>query len=340
MAKIAIRADGGKSIGMGHVIRTLVLAKELRKCNDVIYICRDNKNKYEAGINKIISEGFKVYKINESNLMNNIIELQMDIKADLIITDSYDVDEYYFDKIKEGFKYSGYIDDVNICRLNVDFILNQNINAKDIEYNTKPNNNVKLFLGPKFCLLRDEFRKEQDKTIKEKVNDVLITVGGMDKDFNTIKILELIKKRNINLHVVIGGAFEEELIKKIENISKEFYNIKLYKNANMSELMSKCDMAISASGSTLYELCAMQVPTIGIVVADNQRDICKTLNNMEVIIGTDDIIYKDLEKLDNIIREVMANKELRGKLVNNQKSLVNVSGVELVSKKISEIAHF
>lgn len=340
MAKIAMRSDGGKNIGMGHIMRTLVLAKELRKYNDVIYICRDNKNKYEAGINKIISEGFKVYKINENNLIDNIIELQRDIKVDLIITDSYDVDEVYFDKIKEVFKYSGYIDDVNICRLNVDFILNQNINAKDIEYNTKPNNNAELFLGPKFCLLRDEFRKEQDKIIKEKVNDVLITVGGMDKDFNTIKILELIKKNNINIHVVIGGAFEEELIKKIENISKEFSSIKLYKNANMSELMSKCDMAISASGSTLYELCAMQVPTIGIVVADNQRDICKTLNNMEVIIGTDDIIYKDLNKLANIIREVITNKELRGKLVNNQKLLVNVSGVELVAKKISEIAHF
>lgn len=337
MAKIAIRADGGKSIGMGHIIRTLVLAKELRKDNDVVYICRANGEKYEAGIKKIISEDFKVYRINENNLIDNIIELQRCIKADLIITDSYDVDEDYFDQIKEVFKYSGYIDDINICRLNVDFILNQNINAKDIEYNTKPNNNVKLFLGPKFCLLREEFRKEQYKVIREQVNDILITVGGMDKDFNTIKILELVKGYNKNIHIVIGGAFEEKLIKKLEYISEEFSNVKLYLNANMSELMSKCDMAISASGSTLYELCARRVPTIGIVVADNQRKICNVLNKMGVIIGTDDLIYNDSVKLGNIIRKVIYSRELRLKLSNNQKSLINVRGVELISKKINKI---
>ena len=38
--KIAIRADGGSKIGMGHIMRTLVLAKELAKTNDVFYICR------------------------------------------------------------------------------------------------------------------------------------------------------------------------------------------------------------------------------------------------------------------------------------------------------------
>ncbi len=37
--KIAIRAEGGFQIGMGHIMRTLALAKELAKANEVfIYV--------------------------------------------------------------------------------------------------------------------------------------------------------------------------------------------------------------------------------------------------------------------------------------------------------------
>lgn len=39
----------------------------------------------------------------------------------------------------------------------------------------------------------------------------------------------------------------------------------------MSELMQQCDMAVSAAGSTLYELCACGMPTITYVLADNQK---------------------------------------------------------------------
>ena len=87
--KIAIRADGGSQIGMGHIMRTLVLAKELAKINEVFYICRiDQKDtckntnwdfrienisdKYKKGIEKIISEGFNVCFVRENYLVDDI----------------------------------------------------------------------------------------------------------------------------------------------------------------------------------------------------------------------------------------------------------------------------
>lgn len=101
--KIAIRADGGSKIGMGHIMRTLVLAKELAKTNDVFYICRVDvpiSNIYTSGINKIKKEGFSVITINE----NNILEELNKIEANMLITDSYDVDENYFNETKKCLK--------------------------------------------------------------------------------------------------------------------------------------------------------------------------------------------------------------------------------------------
>ena len=92
--RIAIRADGGASIGMGHIMRTLVLAKEFAKNNEVFYVCRvqgdislplskiENSkdetlynrisDKYITGIEKVIGEGFKVLFIREENLLEDL----------------------------------------------------------------------------------------------------------------------------------------------------------------------------------------------------------------------------------------------------------------------------
>ena len=332
MHKVVIRADGGKEIGLGHVMRTLVLAKELRKCLEVHYVCKDNEILYGDGIKKVKDEGFNVIKINENNLISDIKKVQTEIEADLLITDSYDVDENYFDEMKKIFKVSGYIDDINVCKLNVDFIINQNINATSIKYNT--NKETRLLLGTKYCLLREEFRKKVDKKVNEKVETILVTVGGSDKDYNTLKLLNILKKYDFNIHVVIGNAFEDKLIKELYDRYGGKSNIKLYRDANMANLMKLSDLAISSSGSTLYELCAMQVPTIGIVVADNQKDICKTFNKLRVIIGTDDLIYKDLNRFSEILEKIVENNCVRASLSVNQKELVNQNGVKLIVKNI------
>ncbi|WP_252248101.1 hypothetical protein [Clostridium sp. ZBS20] len=68
-------------------------------------------DKYKLGIEKVKLEGFKVVELYENNLKNEV----KDIKADCIITDSYDVDEEYFNFLKEKFKISRCLDDENIC---------------------------------------------------------------------------------------------------------------------------------------------------------------------------------------------------------------------------------
>ena len=74
----------------------------------------------------------------------------------------------------------------------------------------------------------------------------------------------------LNYHVICGNfnAHEKELEKK----ANKFVNINLYKNvSNMAEIMKKCDLAISAAGSTLYELASLSIPSIVFSFADNQK---------------------------------------------------------------------
>lgn len=356
--KIFIRADGGNTIGLGHVMRMLVLAKELNKNNKVIFLCRslsiknnkvqsefyDNNSdlesdKFKAGIEKIKDSGFEVILICEERVIEDIINLQNKYNADAIITDSYDVDELYFNKLKPHFKLSGYVDDVNKCKMNVDFIINQNINADDMNYIANVNNNTKLFLGTKYCMLRDEFRENfKKKEIKEKCEELLLTLGGMDNDFNTLKILKEILNCNINIHVAIGSAFNDKIIKELYDLSKTHYNVKIYENANMSSLMKKCDVAISACGSTLYELCAMNVPTIGIIIADNQENVALRMKKELLLLEVYWIRKIKKSNICNVLKQLINDKKMRMDSVDRQGKFVNIDGSKALVNEISRLA--
>lgn len=356
--KIFIRADGGQCIGLGHIMRMLVLAKELNKDNKVIFICKSSNlqnalktininnyssveiknDKFRAGIEKVIENEFEVLLIREKCMIEDILKLQSEYKADLIITDSYDVNEEYFNKLRPFFKINGYMDDVNKCKMNVDFIINQNINAEDINYQPNINKDTKLFLGTKYCLLRHEFReKYEKKQVKERAEELLLTLGGMDKNHNTIKILKEISESNINIHVIAGSAFDEKLLYDINELSKKFDNIKVYKNANMSAVMKKCDIAISACGSTLYELCAMKVPAIGIIIADNQQLVAKKMKENSLIM--EEYYINELKKDDLrlSLNRLINDKKLRNDIIQNQCNIINVDGVKNLIYEINKL---
>ncbi|WP_394903128.1 UDP-2,4-diacetamido-2,4,6-trideoxy-beta-L-altropyranose hydrolase [Clostridium butyricum] len=337
--KIFIRVDGGKSIGIGHVMRMIVLAKELEKTNIVIFICKkDNSEKFDEGIKIIKENNLAVEYISEVNYFNNIIYLQEKYKADCIITDSYDVDSEYFNRLKQHFKLTGYMDDVNKCYMNVDFIINQNINAFDIDYSTTTDKNTKLLLGTKYCLIRDEFiNAYKEKKQKEQVEDILLTLGGMDDEKNTLKLLKVLEKVKKNIHVVIGKAYSNELIEEMEISYKENSNIIFYKNANMAKLMCKCDMAISGCGTTTYELCAMKVPCIGIIIADNQRDVARKMIENKMLFEAFNINNFDEKKFESSIYKLMNGNKYRSIIMEKHKEKIDILGKYKLVNEINEI---
>lgn len=319
--KIGIRADGGCEIGLGHVMRCLALAEELKKYSDVFFICRTDEplsTKYSAGINLIKKNNFNIKFIDEKSIKEDIIK----IKADCIITDSYDVDEEYFNILKKNFKFSGCFDDENICTFfNVDFLINQNFYGQDLDY--KVNDNTIMMLGSKFVILRDEFRKNNHKkVIRKEIKNIMVTVGGSDNNNNTEKIIKQFENSDYVLNIVIGNGFNNT------NILEKYKSDKviLHYDANMKELMNQCDICISSCGSTIYELISLGVPLIGIKVIDNQ-----------------DVLYDYIDKNDlgeiSEIPELISHVELltynRRKILNEKlPHIIDGSGVIRISEKI------
>ena len=91
---------------------------------------------------------------------------------------------------------------------------------------------------------------------------------------------------DIRIHVILGCGFKKDIRKNF----MENKNIRLYHDLSakqLKEIMEKVDIAISAGGSTLYELASCGVPTIAIKVAENQVLLVNELEKRGIVIGLD-----------------------------------------------------
>ncbi|MGL4874548.1 MAG: UDP-2,4-diacetamido-2,4,6-trideoxy-beta-L-altropyranose hydrolase, partial [Clostridium sp.] len=268
-----------------------------------------------VGRMKLKEEGF--YYIDEKTFLENIKE------KDIVIVDRYDLNKEFIDELKDKNIFIIRFDDNNLLqKYDEDIVLNQNIHSEDFNYNL--NDNTKLLNGGKYALLREEFLKSEKIFINKEIENIMVTVGGSDHNNLTDEIIRRVDGLNYNIHIIIGKAFKYKDI--LKETFRENKNIHFYENPIMSEIMEKCDVCISACGSTIYELCYLGIPTIGLVVAENQKLLGEYLNKNEIIV---------LSEISDIREKIKKLKyEKRIELNIKMKKIVDGKGKERVIDEI------
>ena len=188
---------------------------------------------------------------------------------DIVVIDSYHVSLDTLDSINDRCARMIVIDD----NMRLDYrgmeVLNPNYYGEFMEYPEDKGNNY--YLGKDYTLLREAFRSPENRTARENVEDILITMGGTDAKGETVECIRMIKSidPDVRLHVVTTSAYKNPNSIKSEVTEKDC----LYKDISpeeMSGLMSEVDFAVASAGGTSNELIKMQCPAILNVVADNQ----------------------------------------------------------------------
>lgn len=323
---MAIMCSGSLTIGMGHIMRTLVIAEKLKNNFDIYYICKKG-NEYKYGVNFIKNAGYPVYYKETAPA------------ADILLLDSYNVNEATLSSLRKTYGKLIYIDDLAALSFyDCDIIINKDFMAKNIrhKYNTPPE--CELLLGADYALLREEFQKALPITIKKDVKNVLITMGGTDPKNTSVKILNIIKNNNFVFNVAVSNGFSEKTKNELNLLSKGNKNIILHQNPKMSKLMSQSDIAITACGGTTQEIASIGLPQIAIAVADNQKHpLCFGEENDIFIYGGNDSEIKN-EDFFNLFISLSKDYERRKNLSKKQKNTINKNGVNFVEKAI--LKHF
>ena len=288
MKPLIIRSDASPEIGTGHVMRCLALAEAWRDTGrEVIFVFAYDTSAIEDRLKK---EGIQIIYISQkSGTRGDAIEtaqIAREQGADWIVVDGYQFDVEYQKIIKESGFSLLFIDDYGHAdHYYADIVLNQNIYA-DMSFYQHYEPYTRFLLGTKYALIRKEFLKWSGwhRDIPEIAHKILVTLGGSDPDNVTHKVIEAVRTIDlygIEVKVVIGG--KNPHFDLIYETVKNRSNFILIKNAkNMSELVAWADIAISAGGSTCWELFFMGIPSIIIPIAENQVLVAKELKIQKI----------------------------------------------------------
>ena len=309
MAKrIYIRADAAHQIGVGHVMRTLTLALELKRLNcEVTFICRALPEYLAA---KIERAGCELVRLSNSTDDNNDSDIEALDAAevlswlknddrsypDWVIVDHYDLSEEWEAQFTQRGIRIMVIDDLPSRRHACEILLDQTLNCTFDDYHDLVPMTCRLALGPKYALLRPEFRKTRQESIALReprgFSKLLISLGGTDPDNVTSAVLEsLLKLKSgvkFEIDVILGASSAHKhhvgaLVDDFAGKAKLYVGVE-----NMALHMLQSDVAIGAAGSTSWERCCLGLPSLTLVLADNQLRIDKALQDWGASISLGD----------------------------------------------------
>lgn len=333
---IFIRADANSQIASGHVMRCLTIAGALRrKGHQAIFLISDADS--EAALTLRGEASFLCLHGNYKNLeeeLPTLLPLLNEKKPDCFLLDSYFASAFYMQSVKKYCKLV-YLDDLQAFDYPADLIINYDITANASMYGTTPS-----LTGASYTPLREQF-KAVPYQVREPVSNLLISTGGSDihnaaaQIFHTLNGSEAFAPYLGTCHILTGNMNPHR--EDLYALSVRYPQVALHENiTEMAALLSSCDLAFSAGGTTLFELCAVGVPAVSFSISDEQHNCVHAFEQAGQIPYAGDV--RDGKSFyDHLLAEGIKMAEspsYRAKLSAFMKQLVDGQGADRIANAL------
>jgi len=342
MSKVFVRADGNAKIGIGHLMRTMAVMDQLKGKTEITYLCAMEESAEcvrRKGWNALCLQTAPERMEEELPKLKEIFEESRE--RNLLIVDNYNVTDDYLRALDEWCDVLLF-DDLGEHVFPVRGIVNYHCYA-DKNWYEAHYPAAKLFLGAGYVPLRAQFASSDTKgNLAKEIGDgrvhVLLTTGGGDSDNIGGRILERIYRDNLTYHWILGPfspnlPFAKAFAEKRPNVILEC-NVE-----NVAALMRKCSLAITAGGSTIYELWATRIPLIAFSYAANQEKLVRFAgeNGCGFDAGSYDRDPEDcLKNIEKYFETAISNPEICSRFSDNARKLTDGRGAVRLAGSITE----
>lgn len=269
---LALRADAGPEIGIGHVMRCTALAEAWQEAGGKAFLIACNLPDSVAQL--LRRRRIECRELPEAATAGSGNDLERTISecdrggADWIAIDGCHFSLELASRCKAAGLQTLWIDDLGAEVGDADLVLNQN------PWAAEPGEPAdrRLLLGPSYALLRSEFRFAPLRRTGILTLRALVTLGGADPGNATGSIVELLAnaKRPITVKIVVGPMNRHAA--ELERMARAGTQIEVQESPDdLRPLFAWADVAITAAGSTCWELARFGVPMLVTTTADNQR---------------------------------------------------------------------
>lgn len=339
---LLLRADGGPGIGGGHVMRCLALAQAWSEAGGRAVFCAALLA--PALQQRLADEGFGCLAVGvapgSSADAAATLAAAKSLDARAVVIDGYQFPTDFHQRLHDaGLKLAAVDDNGEIGRYVDDLVVNQNRHASPALYPRRAAH-TRLLLGTEYALLRREFRGWQGppRTFPASARRLLVTLGAADPQNVTAEVIGAIGRtpaREAEIVVVVGGSNPHA--EAIGARAAELPHCRLVSDpgVEMAGLMAAADLAISAGGSTMWELACLGVPFIPVVIADNQRQAAAAMaSDGYPAIGASAVA----RELPAAVAGLAADPVLREALSRRGRQLVDGHGAERVCAALRALA--
>lgn len=365
---IVFRVDASHEMGTGHVMRCLSLAIALKEKGARIYfITRLFNGNYVDVINDM---GFKTLTLEmpcydspaptmlaesvhgpwlKTTQLQDSIETQkvlrdMGIRPNLMIVDHYAIDAKWEHEINPFVDKLMVIDDLSDRPHECDYLLDQTPGKTDSNYRSLVPKDCKLFLGLDYALLRSEFalsncfsRSDYNKESQYPIR-IMVSLGGCDPDNITLRVLQALEEMDGDIEIdVVLGLHAVHKVKIEEFLNTMHVPTRLHINIaakKLVEIMCACSLAIGTPGTASWERCCTGLPSILIIVADNQKLISNQLRKHHAaeILGWHTEVSK--ESIQTAVSALLEDPSRLAKMAEAALSMCDGRGVSRVSEAL------
>lgn len=329
---IGFRADANEKIASGHIMRCLSLAEEfIRQGEECIFFLAEDRETYrlrERGIPYEILGSQWDDLDAEREIMSRVLRER---KLDWLVVDSYQATAEYLSFLESQVRVL-YFDDMTREVYPVSAILNYDSTPENREIHKRYEETPTLLLcGWEYIPLRREFAEVSEESRQK---SILITTGGTDPFEAAAAILQsCLPERDFDgyrFDVIVGGLNHNEA--KLRHLAEDTDRIRLHKNVtNMSEYMRRCEMAVSAGGTTLYELFACRTPSVCFSFAENQKKGIARLDREQIALYAGDARESaDIGRNVCSCLQRLMDKSLQKKMQANMAAVIDGRGCERI----------
>ncbi|MBF0162625.1 MAG: UDP-2,4-diacetamido-2,4,6-trideoxy-beta-L-altropyranose hydrolase [Magnetococcales bacterium] len=361
---VLFRVDASLPIGSGHLMRCLTLAGRLRAEGAAPHFaCREQPGDL---IGLIAAQGYPVHRlvgttgaeplavgeagevlshahwlpVTQAEDAQEVADLVRSLgPVAWLVVDHYGLDRRWEARLRPLVGGLMVIDDLadrpHLCDLLLDHNLHTDMQTR---YRQWVPPYCMLLLGPHYALLREEFvaarrlLQQRDGAVRR----LLLFLGGADPGNATAKVLEALDPLELPVDVVVGRSNPHRA--RIEAICGERPHFHYHEQVeNMAQLMLQADLSIGAAGTTSWERCCMELPSLLLIMADNQRANAQILTTAGVALSLGEASVVSPAQIRAAVRRLMDEPSLCRQMQKNAASICDGLGANRVAMALQPL---
>jgi UDP-2,4-diacetamido-2,4,6-trideoxy-beta-L-altropyranose hydrolase len=280
--RIAFHCNATPALGGGHVMRCLTIASECaRRGADILFLVSAET---PATVPALARSGFPLATVTSGAEMLLATLAAHWGEADWLVVDSFETRADSERLLRRRARRILVIDDLADRPHDCDALVDPNLGRTDAHYRPLVPPAAEVFTGVRFALLRPEFEQARwasrirRRTGHGRVKRVLVSMGLTDVDAISARVVAALWDAcpEIDIEAVVGTGSPS--LPTLRHLAESRPRLHIHVDSpRMAELMLAADLAVGSGGSTSWERCALGLPTVLVILADNQVAVARAL---------------------------------------------------------------